>query len=110
MIVSELNLTGFFYRLCEVIADSGDTQYVFESLYNLSLKEWLWPTPGSQVHLRLPDSNTSLTVKLPKSMHRGLHSEQIRAREKFCQTPEVQARHSTEEVSGEPSTNDDSGG
>lgn len=47
VIVSELNLTGFFYRLCEVIADCSDSQAVFESLYNLSINEWPWPTPGT---------------------------------------------------------------
>jgi hypothetical protein len=51
VILSELNLVQFFYKLCESFLKPTDIMSSFKELYNISIHEWVWPCPGQKVEL-----------------------------------------------------------
>jgi hypothetical protein len=57
VVISELNLSAFFYKLCELIAENSNDELstFLEQLFNRSLHCWPLPIPGTQVHVKLTD-------------------------------------------------------
>ena len=49
VVVSELNLIGFFYKLLDDLSQG----WPFEEVFRQSVEEWPWPTPGTQVTVKL---------------------------------------------------------
>ena len=71
MILSELNLVSLFYKLCEYLLDASDIYTSFELIYNKSINEWAWPSPGQLVEINLNEA--MIQVKIPKTVQQGLH-------------------------------------
>ena len=87
MLISELPLIGFYYRLTEMLASVDEHRSVelYKHLYDQSITSWPLPEPpSSTVTLKVDLLNTGVSeemaICLPENLLRGLSKSQLDAR------------------------------
>jgi len=89
VLISELPLVGFYYRITELVArvDAQRSIELYKHLYEQSIKTWPLPEPPLstvKVRVTLGDLvDEEMAICLPENLVRGLSKEQLEARTLF---------------------------